>query len=166
MSRWSYATSTTMLLVSLSACDVYAALYTWTDDQGTVHLSDVPTSDKEAKRFTVNKGCTLYQHIPGMTYEDLDQFRNRMHRYPDRQPYLREHMKGAYRDLFDDVERTMEACRQGNAEACNCFNNGDKMQTKGMTFAPLETENTTQYKQVPMENGRRTKPPGHVPQPP
>lgn len=135
MNKWRASTAIGVLLTSLFIDAIEAELYSWTDDQGNVHLSDVAPSDKKVKRYTVDKGCTLFKHIPGMTLNDLDDFMKNMYRYDA--PYLREHMKGEYRDLFDDVERTSLACGRGDQKACDCFNGPDKV--NGIGFAPTET---------------------------
>jgi hypothetical protein len=160
MTVWRSFTGMVILLVGVLGGTVQAELYTWTDDQGNVHLSDVPPNEKKAKRFTVDKGCTLLKHVPGMTHNDLSRFMGNMFNGP----YKREDMKGEYRDLFDDVSKTNAACNMGDYMACECFHG--RAETKGMTFAPVETENIVKGKGTQSEGGRRSGPTGRLPKQP
>ena len=140
-----------LLLAGVLNGIVQAELYTWTDDQGNVHLSDIPPSDKKAQRFTIDKGCTIFKHVPGMTFKEYDLFVNKIFYSIIR----REEVKGEYRELFDDITNTQRACDTGDEAACDCFHYG-RGEIKGRAFAPAGTDHASKGKSAPMEGRRRT----------
>ncbi|MBI4000425.1 MAG: DUF4124 domain-containing protein [Nitrospira defluvii] len=108
-----------------------AELYTWADEQGSVHLSEVPPEGKKAKRYWTDKGCTIREHVPNMTKSELNRFVLNMFNTP----YLRADMTGPYRDLYDEVQRANAACNDGDPQACECLR-GDVETNKTKSFAP------------------------------
>lgn len=112
---------------------VRAELYTWTDEQGTVHLSEVPPERQKAKRFTIDKGCTIRKHLPSMSESELNLFIANTFNTP----YLRADMQSdAYRNLYDEIHRANAACNEGDRMACECLRG--KIETRGMSFAPSD----------------------------
>ena len=95
-----------------------------------------------------------------MTHKDLSRFMGNMFN----RPYKREDMEGEYRNLFDDVSKTNAACNMGDQTACDCFHR--RAETKGMSFAPTETENIRKGKGTQSEDSRQSGPTGRLPKQP
>jgi len=130
MTVWRGFTGMAILLVGVLGGTVQAELYTWTDDQGNVHLSDVPPSGRNAKKFSGDKACTIREHLPELTDREFMHVTDKMFN----EPPDRETLRGHYRNLFDEAMKQNAACNLGDKEACECL----RGQTKwaGTSYAP------------------------------
>jgi uncharacterized protein YceH (UPF0502 family) len=122
--------SSLLLLGGMSMLDAQAELYTWTDEQGNVHLSETPPSGKKAKKFSDDKACTIREHLPELTDREFNDFIAKMYNEPPE----RETLRGRYRNLFDEAMKQSAACNLGDKEACDCLRGQTKM--GGTSYAP------------------------------